>query len=304
MRRGGPGRRGEFRCAGRGWDGGGGGWPRSSSSSPGGLRRGAAETRGPAPPLLLPLLPPSAAGPLPALPPLRPSHRGQLARRPPRRCALGPDRLRARGPRPAGPCPARPLAAHPAPRAALTRPVARPAVSPSPGPLFFPPRPPSLSGPLCPRCLGALLAPLLSSAASASPVPGVALQTPFPPPLPWVPRLQSSASTRRPLPSHHRSFPRFPLLAPIPFSWVPRSLYGTLPSPASVPFLSEVPSPAGHLHDYLSRAGSQGTPVGRGWGPDLSQVGRPEAPEFRLVSLLFVFSLLLFIFERHLSNWI
>ena len=107
----------------------------------------------------------------------------------------------------------------------------------------------------------------------------------------------------RPL-SHHRSFPRFPLLAPIPFSWVPRSLYGTLPSPASVPFLSEVPSPAGHLHDYLSRAGSQGTPVGRGWGPDLSQVGRPEAPGFWLVSLLFVFSLLLFIFERHLSNWI
>ena len=175
-RRGGPGRRGEFRCAGRGWDddgGGGGGWPRSSSSSPGGLRRGAAETRGPAPPLLLPLLPPSAAGPLPAPPPLRPSHRGQLARRPPRRCALGPDRLRARGPRPAGPCPARPLAAHPAPRAALDRPVARAAASPSPGPLFFPPRPPSLSGPLCPRCLGALLAPLLPSAASASPVPGV-----------------------------------------------------------------------------------------------------------------------------------
>ena len=96
--------------------------------------------------------------------------------------------------------------------------------------------------------------------------PGVALQPPFPPPLPWAPRLQSSASTRRPLPSHHRSFPRFPLLAPIPLSWVLGSLYGTPPSPASVRFLSEVPNPAGHLQDCLPRAGGQGTPVGRGGG--------------------------------------
>lgn len=44
----------------RGWDGGGG-WPRSSS--PGGLSRGAAETRGPAPPLPLPLLPPPVPSP-------------------------------------------------------------------------------------------------------------------------------------------------------------------------------------------------------------------------------------------------
>lgn len=67
--------------------------------------------------------PPASAGPLPAPPPLRPSHPGQLARRPPRRCARLPT---ASG-----------LAPRPAPRAA------RATARPSPG-LYpshpFPPR--------------------------------------------------------------------------------------------------------------------------------------------------------------------
>lgn len=67
--------------------------------------------------------PPAAAGPLPAPLPLRPSHRGQLARRPPRRCAPPPT---ASG-----------LAPRPAPRAAPATARSSPGLSPSHP---FPPR--------------------------------------------------------------------------------------------------------------------------------------------------------------------
>ena len=213
MRRGGPGRRGEFRCAGRGWDGGGGGWPRSSSSSPGGLRRGAAETRGPAPPLLLPLLPPSAAGPLPALPPLRPSHR-RGGRTPPRRplprAAPRRSPCASRSPHP----PRRPPGGLPLSGAPLL-PTAPPfplRSSLSPLPRSAPRSPPFLGRFGQPGARCGPPDPFPTTAALGPPAAVISIHapsTPFPPPL------FSSVSTPRPhsflvgppVPLRHSAFP-------------------------------------------------------------------------------------------------
>lgn len=74
--------------------------------------------------------PPAAAGPLPAPSPLRPSHPGQLARRPPRRCARLPT-ASGLAPRPAprAPC-------SPGHRAPFSRPLS---VPPLPSPVLFVP---------------------------------------------------------------------------------------------------------------------------------------------------------------------
>lgn len=121
--------------------------------------------------------PPAAAGPLPAPPPLRPSHRGQLARRPPRRCARPPT---ASG-----------LAPRPAPRAA------RATARSSPGPSLSHPFPPrsSLSprphcSPSSPASLGRPLLPARSLLESGSP--------PVRPSLPLAPASQSGPLPTQP----------------------------------------------------------------------------------------------------------
>ncbi|XP_074172120.1 uncharacterized protein LOC141567709 [Rhinolophus sinicus] len=209
------------------------------SFSPSCLRRRSPPRAAAAPPL-----PPRAAGAPPA-PPVRSTAR----------TASG----RAR-PAPPGPCPARPLAAHPAPPAARAFPIARALASPSPGPLSFPRRPPSLSGPLCPRCLGALLAPLLFSAA-ASPVPRVALPPPLRPPLLSAPSSchpHPHAVRSHPIPSHG-----IPFLVPTAFLVGARLRFPlpySPPNPTNVPRL-EASNPAANLHACVPAAGTPCTPV-------------------------------------------
>lgn len=125
----------ELRCAGRARLGRRRGCPLLLLLLRGGLSRGAAETRGPAPPLALPLLPPP---PVPS---------------PRRRRSAPPSAGSWRAARPAGALPARP--------APPRRPCpARPSLSLPEAPVL-PTAPPSLCGPLCPRGLGAPLAPSL-----------------------------------------------------------------------------------------------------------------------------------------------
>lgn len=168
----------------RGWDGGGGGggWPRSSS--PGGLSRGAAETRGPAPPLPLPLLPP----PVPS---------------PRRRRSAPPTPGSWRAARPAGALGRRPPpGSRPAPRPVQPRPPR----SPLPASL----RPtPSLPGPLCPHGLTALLAPRPPSA--APPLPALSLLASRSPPV--RPSLSPALASPN---LHSRPGPLFRLYLPVP----------------------------------------------------------------------------------------